>query len=165
MKNRLMAVTAALLMLMALPASASMVSILLVETGLGESAPNTQYASLWEGGLMEAFFNAGHIVTNSPVARMAQKPDLDLSGFIEFDFVDAVEGGADFFILAFLQFKNSARAASPELLCVKIYSTGTRELVYQETFSAGRANLTDEYRHAQDVGRILLSHISHIKRN
>ncbi|MCL2069549.1 MAG: hypothetical protein FWH19_01005 [Treponema sp.] len=159
MKKKLMAVMAALMIFAAFPVSASMVSILLVETGLNDAVPSNQYASLWEGGLMEAFFNAGHIVTNSPVARLIQKPERDLSGFIEIDFIDAVEGGADFFILAYLQFQDPTRATPPGGVCVKIYSTATKELVYEETFTAGRQNLTEEYQHAQDVGRIVLSHI------
>ena len=151
---------AVLLVLLAFPASASMVSILLVETGIKEGASSGQYSSLWEGGLMEAFFNAGHIVTNSPITRMDKRPARDLTGTVEADFDDAVNGGADYFLVAFLEYKNQGDIAIPVKVALKLYSADSQELVYEQSLPAGTGkNLDEEYQFAQKAGRIIISHI------
>jgi hypothetical protein len=149
---------ALLLVLLTFPASASMVSFLLVETGLSEGA-QSQYSSVWEGGLMDVFFNAGHIVTNLPVARMEKKP-AQLSGQVEVDFHEAVYGGADYFIVGFLEYQIQGPRAVPASISLKLYSAATGNLVFEQGFPAGTGrNLDDEYRLAQNAGRVIVSHL------
>ena len=151
---------AILLMLLAFPVSASMVSFLLVETGINEQASSGQYTSLWEGGLMAAFFDAGHIVTNNPIARMIKKPGRDLNGIVEADFEEAVRGGADFFVLAFLEYESNGERAVPVGLALRLYSSKSRKLVYEHNFPAGTGKtLDEEYQIAQHAGRIINSHL------
>jgi len=147
-----------LLLLLVFPASASMVSFLVVETGLSEETV-TQYGTVWEGGLMDVFFEAGHIVTNSPIARMEKKPGEDLSGYIQVDFYEATRSGADYFILGFLEFQ-SKDARIPSAMVIKIYSTNTEKLVFERSFSAGTGkNLNDEYQIAKGAGQVIVSNI------
>ena len=142
------------------PLSASVVSFLLVETGLREGGPETQYTSLWEGGLMNAFFDAGHVVTNSPITRMERKPDRDLSGIVEADFRDAAAGGAEFFILGFIQYQIQDGKPLPSEIVLKIYRTGSQQIVYEQRFRAGTGKtLNEEYQIAQNTGRIIVSHL------
>ena len=142
------------------PASASMVTFLVVETGLGDEIASSQYSSLWEGGLMEVFFNAGHIVTNYPIARMDKKPAVDLSGNIKLDFDEATEGGAEYFILGFLEHQIQGRSAVPTGITVKLYRTDSRELVFEQSFPAGTGRTqNEEYQLAQNAGRLLISNI------
>ena len=149
---------AVLLLLLVFPASASTVSFLVVETGLGEKTI-TQYGSLWEAGLMEVFFDAGHIVTNSPIARMEKRPAVDLSGYIQVDFYEATRSGADYFILGFLEFQ-SKDARIPNAMVLKIYDTNTEKLIFEQSFSAGTGkNLTDEYQIAKNAGQVIVSNI------
>jgi len=156
MNNKRLVSAAVLLLLLVFPVSASTVSFLVVETGLNDEAKN-QYGSLWEGGLMEVFFDAGHIVTNYPIARMGKKPADDLSGPIELDFNEARVGGADYFILGFLEFKDSS---VPSAIDIKIYSTNTEKLVFEHNFPAGTGrNLGEEYQIAKNTGRIIVSNI------
>ena len=146
---------AVLLLLLVFSASASTVSFLVVETGLGERT--TQYGSLWEGGLMDVFFDAGHIVTNYPIAKMEKRPAEDLSGPIELDFNEARVGGADYFILGFLEFKDSS---VPNAMIIKIYSTDTEKLIFERSFPAGTGrNLGEEEQIAKNAGRIIVSNI------
>jgi hypothetical protein len=147
---------AVLLLLLVFPASASMVSFLVVETGLNEEA-STQYGSLWEGGLMEVFFDAGHIVTNCPIARMEKRPAEDLSGYIEVDFYEATRGGAEYFILGFLEFQNKS---VPSVMVIKVYSTNTEKLVFERSFPAGTGrNLGEEYQIAKNAGQVIVSNM------
>ena len=157
MTHKRIAGMAALLVLLAFPVSASMVSFLLVETGLGEEAPNTQYSSLWEGGLMAAFFDAGHIVTNSPIARMAVKPDHDFASYIEDDFNEAADGGAEYFILGFLDYQNQGMV--PAGITLKLYTIDSQVLIFEEYFPAGRGNLSEELQLARNAGLTIISQI------
>ena len=150
----------ALLTLLVFPASASTVSFLVVETGLNEESPHVQYSSLWEGGLMETFFNAGHIVTNSPILRMKTKPAQVLSGALKEDFDEAYLGGVDYFILGFLCYKMQDGMAIPFEMAIRVYSTAPQALVFERTFPAGSGRtLNEEYQFAQNAGRVLASQI------
>ena len=152
---------AVLSILLAFPSSASMVSFLVVETGLNEEAASTPYTSLWEGGLMDAFFDAGHIVTNSPAARMLKKPVQDLSGVVEEDYKDAISGGADFFVLGFLEYQNREGRPVPSSIAVKLYRTDLKILVFEQNFPVGSGkDLNEEFRIAQSAGRAIISKIT-----
>ena len=149
---------AVLFLVLVFPASASMVSFLVVETGLSEEA-NTQYGSIWEGGLMEVFFDAGHIVTNSPIARMEKKPENDISGTIGNDFFEAAVNGAEYFVLCYLEFQNRSRSV-PNAMVIKIYDVNAEKLIFERSFPAGTGrSLNDEYQIAQNTGRIIVSNI------
>lgn len=157
---RALVLSALLCVFLTFPASASMVSFLVVETGLNDEMPSAQYSSLWEGGLMETFFNAGHIVTNSPISRMEKRPAQDLSGMVKADFDEAALGGADYFILGFLSYQMRGTAAIPSEITIKLYRADTRELVFERIFPAGKGkNLDEEYQLAQNAGRLIASHI------
>jgi len=148
-----------MLMLLVFPASASMVCFLIVETGVDDEAASTQYSSLWEGGLMSAFFDAGHIVTNHPIERMEKKPAQDLSDGIANNFYDALDGGADYFIVCYLECRNQGGLTVPLDIIIKLYGTNTQELIFEQNFPAGKVNLGEEYLFAQSAGRLLISSI------
>jgi len=151
---------ALLLLVLIFPASASMVSFLVVETGLNTETAITQHSSLWEGGLMDVFFEAGHIVTNYPVERMEKKPAQDLSGIIRADFYEAAEGGAEYFILAFLEYQNIETTVIPIGITLKLYKTNPQELIFEQTLPAGTGKtLNEEYQFAINAGRIIVSKI------
>lgn len=150
---------AVLFVLIAFPASASMVSFLLVETGLTEDS-QSQYTSVWEGGLMAAFFDGGHIVTNGPIMRMKDKPKTDLSGPVNDDFNEAVNGGAEYFLLGFLEYRIQAGKVVPAGIVLKLYQTDSRQLIYEQQFPVGTGkNLDEEYQFAQNAGRMFTSHV------
>ena len=151
---------AVLLMVLTFPLSASMVSFLVVETGINEEAISVPYTNLWEGGLMDVFFDAGHIVTNSPAGRMEKRPSQDISGFVEEDFRDAVSGGADYFVLAFLEFQKRGERAVPVRITLKLYKTDTKRLIFEQNFPAGSGeNYDEEYKIAQNAGRTIISQL------
>ena len=151
--------------LLVFPLSASMVSFLVIETGIPHNANAGEYAYLWEGGLMGAFFDAGHIVSNSPVMRLENVPVAELQrgglprAAIE-DFNEALEGGADFFILALLEFNTHDGQVRPREVSIRIYNTHTRAMVYEDFFPAGNGtNLRDVFLTAQDTGKVIAAQI------
>ena len=149
-----------LLVILAFPVSAAMVSIVLVETGVNDRISTGQYSSVWEGGLMSAFFDAGHIVTNSPIARIERKPNPYLSGQIRAEFNEAINGGADYIILGLIEYNTREGMGTPVGIVLKLYDSISEQLIYEQNFPAGpgRSN-NEEYQFAQNAARLIISHL------
>ena len=146
--------------LMAFPVAASMVSFLVVETGLNENVPSNQLSSLWGGGLMAAFFDDGHIVTDSPVVRMAKRPEQDFTGQVEVDFREAVAAGSEYFLLGFIEYQVVGTKIEPVNILLKLYTTDSKKLLFEQVFPVGRGkNLMEEHQYAQNAGKIIVSHL------
>jgi len=149
-----------LFMLFTFYASASTVSFLVVETGLNDGMPSPQSSSrLWEEGLMALFFDAGHIVTNNPILRMDRQIPTEIRGtIIEYDFNEAVIGGAEYIVFGFLEYELQGNRAAPVRMNIKIYTTVPEELVYEQVFPVGR-NSGEESQLIRNAGRVIISQI------
>ncbi|GHT64262.1 hypothetical protein FACS1894110_03570 [Spirochaetia bacterium] len=151
-----------LLVLMTLPLQGATISFLVIETGLWEDAKANEYSSLWENSLMEVFFEEGHIVSNSPVLRLAEKSDKEFPDEAMGDLSGAVEGGVDYFILAMLDFPAAAggRIRKPGDISLRLYKTMPYEFLYEERY-AGRNNnnMNDEFARIKQTVRRLLPHL------
>jgi hypothetical protein len=144
----------------AVPAHGSMVSVLIIETGLGQESVVKDYSTLWEDGIMGVFFEAGHIVTNGPVIRLESDHITEFPDEAQADFYEASEGGAEYFVLVLLEYKNQDGTFKPSGVSLKLYSTIPRKLIYQERFSAGQtAGSREEHAQAREAARVLISHI------
>ena len=151
---------AVLFVLLGFPASASMISIMLVETGIDERFSSGYYASLWEDGLMAAFFDAGHIVTNSPVTRMLEKPDPTVSGPFEDAFREAISNGANYYILGFLEYGLKSGKTLPVSIALKVFDSDSGQVIHTQTFPAGIGSTEyEEFLLAQNAGQSLISQI------
>jgi hypothetical protein len=94
--------------------SAATVSFLVVETGLYEESERPQSSILWENGMMDVFFDAGHIVSNAPIMRIPEKTAEKLPEPVRVEFDQARNGGADYFIVVLLEYPGgSAVDGSP----------------------------------------------------
>ena len=152
--------TALLFMLLTFSASASMVSFLVVETGLNDGILGSQSSSrIWEEGLMAIFFDAGHIVTNNPILRMDKPVPAEIRGtVVEYDFDEAVMGGADYIILGFLEYEIQGIRAVPARMNIKIYTTVPEELIHEQVFPVGRTS-AEETQIVRNAGRTIISYI------
>ena len=151
---------AVLVSLLTFSASASTVSFLVVETGLNEGIASPQNSSrLWEEGLMAFFFDAGHIVTNNPILRIDAPVSSELRGTqVEYDFNEAIMGGAEYFVLGFLEYETQGNRVVPANMNIKIYTTDPQELVYEQVFPIGR-NSGEDNQLVRNAGRAIISHI------
>ena len=139
---------------------AAMVTFLVIEEGLRPGAEADNYSSVWEGGLMSAFFDAGHIVSNSPVLRVETLSAAELPAEAGKDFRDAADGGADYFILAVLNFNTQERKNRPNSVIIKIFTTKTRQLIYERKYPAGTGiNLQEEYIKAEEIAKTVAAQI------
>jgi hypothetical protein len=111
------------------PLHAAMVSFLVIETGLPEGSPISQYTTLWENSLLEVFFESGHIVTNSPILRLAEKPSEDLPYEAERDLDNAKDGGMHFFLLAIVDHNSSNNVS------LRLFKTSNHELLQRQEHS------------------------------
>jgi hypothetical protein len=149
-----------LFLLFSFSASASTVSFLVVETGLNDGIATPQSSSrIWEEGLMAFFFDAGHIVTNNPILRMDEQVPAEIRGtIVEYDFREAITGGAEYFVLGFLEYEIQGSRAAAVKMNIKIYSTFPEELVFEQVFPAGRST-SEENVLVRNAGRTIISHI------
>ncbi|MCL2232212.1 MAG: hypothetical protein FWB99_03955 [Treponema sp.] len=146
---------AILLVILAFPVSASMISFQLVETGLTETASSGQYSRLWESGLMSVFFDAGYIVTSSPIARMEFDRQI-----MEKSLNEAVAGGADYLVLGFIEYNIHRGRALPTGIVLRVYDSNSRQRIHEQNFPAGTGrNDSEEFQLAQSVGRVIISQI------
>jgi hypothetical protein len=147
-----------LFLMLVFPASASMVSFLILETGLNDEMASSQHSRIWEGGLMDAFYDAGFIVTNYPISRIEKKPERIINGSLADDFLEAQEGGADYFLLSFLEYQINGNVAIPIRITIRLYSIEDKRLLSeQEIPISAERNRNEEYQFAQNIGQVLIS--------
>ena len=90
---------------LALNIEATMVSFFVIETGLSRNGVmSQQHSQQWENAFLDEFFNAGFIVSNTPILRLDSKPSARMEDFAIRDLDIAREGGADFLIVAQLDY-------------------------------------------------------------
>jgi hypothetical protein len=145
---------------MAVPLHASMVSVLVIETGLGKESAVKDYSTLWEDGIMGVFFEAGYIVTNGSVIRLEADLVKEFPDEAQADFYEASEGGAEYFVLVVLEYKNQDGTFKPSGVSLKLYTTIPRRLIYEDRVSAGQtADSREEHTRAREAAGVLISHI------
>jgi hypothetical protein len=140
------------------------VSVLVVETGLPPGAEQRESASVWESGIMDALFDAGHIVSNAPVLRISGVPGGTPGGEIppeaRRDFDEARLGGSDFFVLVFLSYPDGGE--HPREICIRVFSVNDGEMLY-ETFQTARSweSPEAEFQDAKRNGGRIIPRLAH----
>ncbi|MDR2110265.1 MAG: hypothetical protein LBP32_03050 [Spirochaetaceae bacterium] len=141
--------------------SAATVSFLVIETGL-EEEKTAEASAHWESGLMDVFFEEGHVVSNAPIKRLAQKPETVFPEEARADFNDAREGGADFFILALLDYRKTAEdpAPKPQGISLRLFRVNPYQFIVEQRHSGGSsAPVSEEFITARNAARAMVSHI------
>jgi len=119
------------------PLNAANVSFLVMETGLRQGSPSARYSAMWENGLMETFFEFGHIVSNAPMLQLLEKPVDVFPSEAERDYEDAKRGGMDFFVIAIINYP-ATRAnnnTKPQNVILRLFNTKSEKLIHEKTFS------------------------------
>jgi hypothetical protein len=131
--------------LSAFPLPAATVSFMVMETGLGESRELNNASILWENTVLDAFFEAGHIVSNAPMLRVpgpaspagtgAEMPEAAREGF-----EGAREGGADYFILVHLDYPGAGdRNQRPRDVSLRLFRVRPRAFIAEERLGEEKA--------------------------
>jgi len=112
----------------AFPLDAANVSFLIMETGQSIEDPAGQYPVLWESGLLDVFFESGHIVTNFPIIQIVKKPADDFPGEAKEDFENAQKGGMDFFLVGIVDYTQSG-------VSLRLFSTKSPKMIQEEKYA------------------------------
>jgi hypothetical protein len=111
-------------------ASAYMVSFFIIETGLPLEGAKTQYSKLWENTFFDVFFDAGYIVCNSPMMRIEAKPKMSLEKFVKNEVDEARDGGADYFLVAQLDY--SGGSSTPREISLVLFTVTPFRLIKEQ---------------------------------
>ena len=115
-------------------AEAAMVSFLVVETGLTQPVPVREYSLLWENSLMDAFFDAGYIVSNASMLRLQSWPQSGFPQEVRTEMDNAIRGGAEFFIIARLDYDSAIWTANS--ISLQMFRLNPHEKIYERQLNA-----------------------------
>jgi hypothetical protein len=128
---------------------AATISFLVIEAGLSEGTERPQSSLLWESGMMDVFFDAGHIVSNAPIMRIPERTAEKLPDPARSEFDEARNGGADYFIMVLLEYPgqgSAGTAGKPEKVYMRIFSVSNETLVYEAACAGGvRLDSNEEF--------------------
>jgi hypothetical protein len=152
-----------LFLLGTLPLSAMMVSFLVIETGLGEGEGRNEFSTLWETSLMDVFFEEGHIVSNAPVMRLPEKPEGEFPPEALKELQDARKGGADFFVLALMDYTDSPAAGSkrpPRTVSLRLFKINPYQFLFEQLFSGTvSASAKEDFLNAKKAVQTIIPYI------
>jgi hypothetical protein len=123
-----------------------MVSFFIIETGLPLEGAKTQYSKLWENTFFDVFFDAGYIVCNSPMMRIESKPKMSLEKFVKNEVDEARDGGADYFLVAQLDYQGDSstpREVSLVLFNVTPFRLIKEQKVMQRKYKSDKEEFDD----------------------
>jgi hypothetical protein len=141
------------------PVSAATVSFLVVETGIAEDTA-VESSSAWESGLMDVFFDAGHIVSNAPILRLSKEPEKLFPDEVQGSFNEALEGGADFFVLALLEFQGPPDNPKPRRISLRLFRTRPYQFIYEEQLNGSPQTVPgEEFTAARNAARAIISRL------
>jgi hypothetical protein len=141
------------------PAFAYTVSFVILETGRVQAGVSGS-ANLWEDGLMDAFFNAGHIVSNAQKLRVNRETAAEFPNEVQGDIEEARSGGVDFLVVVLLDYhaagEVSGTSAKPRRIILKVFSLDPYQKVYEQGYSGP---MQDELTQAKRAAGFILSHL------
>jgi len=121
------------------PLNAATISFLVMETGQSKEDPAGQYPILWENGLLEIFFESGHIVTNFPIMKIVEKPADGFPDEAENEFENARTGGMDFFLVGIVDYARSG-------VSLRLFSTKSSKMIQEQKYTVTSfRNTKEEY--------------------
>lgn len=131
---------------LALNAEATMISFFVIETGLPQEGGKNMHSLQWENALLDVFFEAGYIVSNAPIIRLERKPSGDIQTAAIQDMNEAKAGGANYFIIAHLDY--NADSSSPREISLVLYSGTPYRKIFEnkvtgKTYKTEREELDD----------------------
>jgi hypothetical protein len=144
------------------------VSVLVVETGLRDGRPvfYGETTSLWETGLMDTFFEEGHVVTNAQAIALEKKPGKEFADEIQGYIIDAGDAGMDYFVLAYLCYESAhdgklSGRPKPAGIEFNLFNVNLSKCVWSQYVDLGQVVYprTKELDRVRSIARSLLIHL------
>ena len=108
---------------------AATVSFLVIETGLPRDSGSSRHSAMWENGLMDVFFETGHIVSNAPILRVYRKLNEGFPGEAERDFKEAQESEVDFFVVVVVSHPE------PHNVSMRLFRTNSQQMLFEHKYT------------------------------
>jgi len=131
-----------LTLFLAFPVFPATVCVLVIESGIAPDAPFVEASSAWEAGIMDALFDAGHIVCNANPARVERSGLPDRT----YGWEAAREGGAEYVALVSLDYAAVPASASEPNKRIRI---SPRAVSYRLAVVDGKSLLEGENKNLQ----------------
>jgi hypothetical protein len=143
------------------------VSVLIIETGLRNGRPvfYSDMTDLWETGLMDVFFEEGHVVTNAQPFAMEKKPGKELTGEIQSYITEAEDTGIDYFILAYLNYQTISDrlfgTPKPADIEFNLFNINPSKCIWTQYIDLGQAARpkNEALSQAKKIARSLIMHL------
>lgn len=145
-----------------IPVPASTVSFLVIETGIQEEGPANESSNLWESALMDVFFDTGHIVSNAPILRLPERPSQEFPEEARVNFDEALTGGAEFFVIALLDYQGTTRGEvpKPRSISLRLFRIKPYQFLFKQDYPGGaRLSAEEEFAGAKNAARTITSHL------
>ncbi|MFP3043024.1 hypothetical protein LQZ19_14510 [Treponema primitia] len=159
-------IVAFLTVVLAVSAQGATVSFMVIETGLKAETPAIESSRLWEDALLGVFFDTGHIVSNTPILRVSEKPQKNLPDEAKASLGEALDGGADFFILAVLDYQNQPKTGielpKPRSISIRLFKTEPYRFIFSQEYTPAaeiRTTDTDDLASAMRAARAIAAHL------
>jgi hypothetical protein len=139
--------------------AAATVSIMVIETG-GWADTGTGAASLWESGMMDVFFDTGHIVSNAPALRISTADNEILLEKTRRSFEEAYESGADYFVITQLDYVGGEFTGNqkPERVSLRVYKLHPYSVLYDKNYDADFP-VSEIFSNAKNAAMILVPYL------
>jgi hypothetical protein len=151
-----------LLLFTVFPLSGAAVSVIVVESGLHTELPGSESSNLWESGLMNALFDGGHIVSNVPITRSGEEFNQgEFPEELNSELNEALEGGMEYILLAFLDYEGYAEAdiPRPTRISLKLFKVRPLKLIIEQQYRGTNFKSPgDVYTMAGNAARMLIPH-------
>jgi hypothetical protein len=158
MYRRFFCISALLAAFALLPVAAADLSVVVVEADVVPDTPLRAASRQWEHGMLDVFFEAGHIVSDGRTFQINQKPDKgNFHALFQSDIQDAVDGGEDYLVLASLDYRKevqnkgteknipaSSRSSpplqNPASVTISVYAVRKGKVLYSATIPGNTRN-------------------------
>ena len=134
---------------------AATVSVLVVEGGLAEENSRAEASSAWEGGFMDALFEAGHIACNAEMVRQ----EATVLPSPSFGWSEAMEGGADYLVIVLLDYVSETRIdrMAPSSVSWRLVDkTGVIVATAQNQRMAPTFSVNEDAKNGKDLAKVIL---------
>jgi hypothetical protein len=149
------------------PLFSANVSVLIIETGLrnGQPVSFSEMTDIWETGLMDVFFEEGHVVTNAQAFALKKKPGKELTCEIQSYITEAEDTGIDYFVLAYLNYETGTARSfgvlKPADIEFNLFNINPSKCVWTQYIDLGQVARprTEELNRVKKVVRSLIMHL------
>jgi len=121
---------------------ATMVSFFVVETGVPTEVGRRMHSMQWENTLLDVFFDEGYIVSNAVTLRLDSKPSGEIQKVFEADIREARSTGANFFIIAQLDY--SSGSLMPLEITLVLFNADENRKIYESQIAGKTYRTTRE---------------------